>query len=124
MQLDPARAELIGGFFHSYLKLNKNEQEQFEQEVNRLGKKEAELIMQITTPWHEKGRMEGRIEGKMEGKHEGQSALVLRLLKKRFGYVPEDIEKLIKSLNTEKLEEVGEALLDVNNLHELRKILN
>ncbi|ABO49108.1 conserved hypothetical protein [Desulforamulus reducens MI-1] len=116
LKLDPARAELIGGFFHSYLKLNQQEEEQFEQEVRRLGKKEAEIIMQITTPWHEKGRMEGKLEG--------QLALVLRQLKKRFGEVPEDIEKLIKSLNTDKLEEVGEALFDINNIDELRKMLH
>ncbi|MEW6696105.1 MAG: Rpn family recombination-promoting nuclease/putative transposase [Bacillota bacterium] len=116
MQMDPARAELIGGFFHSCLRLNKQEQEQFEEEVNRLGKKEAEIIMQLTTPWHEKGRIEGNLEG--------QSALVLKLLKKRFGEVPEDLEKLIKSLNSERLEAVGEALLDIKNIEELRRMIH
>jgi len=71
--------------------------------------------MQLTTPWHEKGRIEGTLEGKIEG----QSALILRLLKKRFGEVPEDVEKLIRSLSSERLEEVGEALLDINNIEEL-----
>lgn len=112
MQLDPARAELIGGFFHSYLKLNKQEQARFEQEVNRLGKKEAEIIMQFTTPWHEKGWLEG------------QSKLILRQLKKRFGEVPADIEEIIKSLEREKLEEVGEALFEINSIEELRKLLH
>ncbi|MEW6698234.1 MAG: DUF4351 domain-containing protein [Bacillota bacterium] len=120
LKLDPARTELIGGFFHSYLKLNQQEQEQFEKEVSRLGKKEAELIMQLTTPWHEKGRIEGRIEGKVEGKVE----ILLRQLKKRFGEVPEDVEKGIKSLATDRLGEVGEALFDINTLDELRKMLH
>ncbi len=116
LKLDPAKTELIGGFFHSYLKLNQQEQEQFEEEVSRLSKKEAEIIMQITTPWHEKGRMEGKIEGKVE--------ILLRQLKKRFGEVPEDVERGIKSLATERLGEVGEALFDINTLDELRKMLH
>lgn len=116
LKLDPARTELIGGFFHRYLKLNQQEQKQFEEEVSRLGKKEAELIMQLTTPWHEKGRIEGKIEGKVE--------IVLRLLKKRFGEVPEDIEKGVKSLAADRLGEVGEALFDINTLDDLRKMLH
>lgn len=112
MQLDPARTELIGGFFHSYLKLNKQEQQRLDQEVSNLSKKEVEKIMQFTTPWHEKGWIEG------------QSKLILRLLRKRFGEVPADLEQTIMTLKSERLEEVGEALFEINNIDELRKILN
>lgn len=112
LKLDPAKTELIGGFFHSYLKLNQQEQEQFEVEISRLSKKEVEIIMEITTPWHEKGKIEGKVE------------IVLRLLIKRFGEVPEDVEKGIKSLGTDRLGEVGEALFDINTLDDLRKMLH
>ena len=59
MKLDPARMELLGGFFETYLKLTRTEEEQLYRELNRIDSKEADAIMQITTSWHEKGRLEG-----------------------------------------------------------------
>ena len=72
LKQDPARTELLGGFFETYLKLNREEEEQLYHELGKIDKKEADTIMQITTSWHEKGRMEGRVEGKMEGRMEGR----------------------------------------------------
>ena len=73
LKQDPARTELLGGFFETYLKLNREEEEQLYHELGKIDKKEADTIMQITTSWHEKGRMEGRAEGKMEGRMEGEA---------------------------------------------------
>ena len=58
LKLDPARLELITGFFETYLELNKQEEEQLNQELGKINQKEAELIMQVTTSWHEKGKIE------------------------------------------------------------------
>ena len=62
LKLDPARMELITGFFETYLKLNQQEEEQLKRELGKIDQKEADLIMQITTSWHEKGKIEGKIE--------------------------------------------------------------
>ena len=72
LKQDPARTELLGGFFETYLKLNREEEEQLYHELGKIDKKEADTIMQITTSWHEKGRMEGRVEGRVEGRTEGR----------------------------------------------------
>lgn len=66
LELDPARMELIAGFFETYLKLNTQEEEQLFRELDKIDRKEAEAIMQITTSWREKGKIEGRIEGRIE----------------------------------------------------------
>ncbi len=57
-------------------------------------------------------RAEGKAEGKVEGKQEGEVSLVVRLLRKRFGKVYQDLEKQIQILSIEQLEDLGEALLD------------
>ena len=62
LKLDPARMELITGFFETYLRLNQQEEEQLKRELGKIDQKEADLIMQITTSWHEKGKIEGKIE--------------------------------------------------------------
>ena len=72
LKQDPARTELLGGFFETYLKLNQEEEGQLYYELGKIDKKEADTIMQITTSWHEKGRMEGRVEGRVEGRTEGR----------------------------------------------------
>jgi len=62
LKLDPDRMELVAGFFETYLKLNTQEEEQLSRELGKINRKEAEAVMQITTSWHEKGKIEGRIE--------------------------------------------------------------
>ncbi|WXJ96147.1 hypothetical protein MCACP_26460 [Neomoorella carbonis] len=42
LRLDPARMELLGGFFESYLKLNQKEEEEFYRELDKIDRKEAD----------------------------------------------------------------------------------
>ncbi|MEM9276872.1 MAG: DUF4351 domain-containing protein, partial [Cyanobacteria bacterium P01_F01_bin.143] len=58
------------------------------------------------------GKIEGKIEGKAEGKQEGEVSFALRILRKRFGQISQDLEKQIQTLSIEQLEDLGEALLD------------
>ena len=88
LKQDPARTELLGGFFETYLKLNQEEEGQLYYELGKIDKKEADTIMQITTSWHEKGRMEGRVEGKMEGRIEGGQDAICKYLVTRFKIDP------------------------------------
>jgi predicted transposase/invertase (TIGR01784 family) len=71
LQLDPARKKLLTGFFEAYLKLNKREEEQLKIELNQLPAEEVDKIMEITTSWHEKGRMEGEAAGVIKGEAAG-----------------------------------------------------
>ncbi|MFB2921802.1 MULTISPECIES: Rpn family recombination-promoting nuclease/putative transposase [Aerosakkonema] len=76
----------------------------------------------------ERGRLTyAREEGKEEGKEEGRVteaiALVMRLLKKRFGEISEVITSQIENLSIQALENLAEDLLDFNNLADLEKWL-
>lgn len=72
LEQDPARMTLLTGFFETYLKLNEEEEERLREELRKLDPDEEGRIMEITTSWHERGRLEGRKEGKLEGKIEGK----------------------------------------------------
>ena len=72
----------------------------------------------------EEGRLEGQLEGRLEGRLEGESALILRLLQRRFGGVDEVLAARIQSLEIEQLESLAEALLDFTTLNDLVLWLN
>jgi Domain of unknown function (DUF4351) len=53
------------------------------------------------------------------GVQEGELSLVLRLLKRRLGGLPPEMETQILALSLTRLEELGEALLDFSQLSDL-----
>ncbi|NET01760.1 MAG: Rpn family recombination-promoting nuclease/putative transposase [Sphaerospermopsis sp. SIO1G1] len=58
-------------------------------------------------------------EAKQEGREEGEAKLLLRQLSKRFGKLKDSQIQIINKLPLEKLEELGEALLDFGNVDDL-----
>ncbi|MEH1841022.1 MAG: DUF4351 domain-containing protein, partial [Nostoc sp.] len=58
----------------------------------------------------------GYEQGKKQGQQEQAQTLVLRLLKKRVGELPQQVREQIQGLSLEQLEALGEALLNFNAL--------
>jgi predicted transposase/invertase (TIGR01784 family) len=54
-----------------------------------------------------------------EGQEQGERNLILKLLTRRLGKLPAEIIKQIEALSLEKLEALGEALLDFSALNDL-----
>lgn len=50
---------------------------------------------------------------------EGEANLVLRLLHRRIGEIPQNVTERIRKLSAEQLEELGEALLDFESQEDL-----
>ena len=82
--------------------------------------------MEIVTSWMkrglEQGRQEGRQEGWQEGRQEGlthERKLVLRLLRKRLDDLDPAAEEQIETLSADRLDQLGEALLDFNSTADL-----
>jgi len=124
MRLDPARMELLGGFFETYLKLNRQEEEQFYRELDRIDRKEADAIMQITTSWHEKGRIEGEAIGEAKGKVEKAQDAICKYLKRRFGPASAELQQKVQEMTSlEVLDSVMEELFATNSLDEARVIV-
>lgn len=103
LRLDPAKTQMISGFVDTYLRLNPAEEIQFEHELNKIGLREQEKVMEIVTSWMEKG---------IERGIERETSLILRQLSRRLGTLPPAMESQVRSLPIEQLENLGEALLD------------
>lgn len=58
-------------------------------------------------------------KGKAEGLVEGESKILLRLLLRKFGVVPEKYKELLLSANDEKLLNWGDRILDANSIEEV-----
>lgn len=58
-------------------------------------------------------------EAKEEGREQGERSLILRLLNRRVGEVPESVRVKINTLSISQLESLAEALLDFSNLSDL-----
>ena len=116
LRVDPARMQLITGFFESYLVLNVEEEKVLQQKVNKeLKPEEVQKVMEITTSWHEKGRQEGR--------QESYRAILLKQIKKRLGTVPADIEQSVAGMNVEQLDLLAEKILEVVTEEDLRQVM-
>ena len=103
LQLDPARTQLISGFVDTYLRLNPTEEQVFQRELDTMGLKEEEQVMEIVTSWMEQ---------------EAQK-LVLRLLNRRVGTLEPPLEQRVRELPLERLEALAEDLLDFSEMSDL-----
>jgi hypothetical protein len=123
LRLDPARTKLISGFVDTYLRLNVQEEQVFQESVGTLEGTEREGIMQIVTSWMEQGIAEGRTEGIAEGEQRGRTeearSLIFRLLTRRIGELTPAMRSQVESLPLDQLESLGEALLDFSSSADL-----
>jgi predicted transposase YdaD len=105
-----------------------------QKEKQKLAKEEQNLIMKLSPIYLERlaekeqigmqrGRQEGIQQGRQQGRQEGiqQEAVsfALRMLNRKLGNLSLTLETRIKSLSLEKLEDLGEALLDFNSNEDL-----
>ncbi len=66
------------------------------------------------------GRAEGKAEGKAEGRAEGKAELLLEMLERRFGDIPERVRDLVRSASDEQRDQWSNAFADG---HSLKRIL-
>ena len=122
LKLDPAKMQLISGFIDIYLNLDESEEQVFRDELGTIKSEEREQVMQIVTSWMKTGIEQGRQEGLQEGRQEGlqrETDLILRQLKRKIGQLTPEIEAQVKGLEIEELENLGETLLDFEQLEDL-----
>jgi len=112
LKLDPARMELIAGFFETYLKLNRREEEQLYQELGRIDQKGAELIVQITTSWHEKGKIE-----------KAQEAICKFMVRRFNADAGEVMERIQRVASLEILDGIMEEVFAADTLEEAQSII-
>ncbi len=122
LKLDPAKMQLISGFIDIYLNLDEAEEQVFQEELGTIESEEREQVMQIVTSWMKTGIEQGRKEGLEEGRLEGlqrETELIIRLLERKIGQLTPEVEAQVKELDISNLENLGEALLDFEQLEDL-----
>jgi Domain of unknown function (DUF4351) len=111
--------QFLFNFVDNYLELLESEQSTFEVGLRKLAPKKKVESMKLMNSYVRKGIAEGIEVGKAEGKME----MVSRLLKRKVGELPTEVEVQVLVLPLEKLEALGEALLDFNTLADLENWL-
>ena len=113
LNLDRARTFIVSGFIDNYLRLDPVEEAQFQVEVDKIKLvKEQEQVMEITTSWMEKGR------------ESGERGMVVKILTRKLGNLSPELLARVNGLNLERVEALGEALLDFTSVGELESWLN
>ncbi len=123
LQLNPAQTRMISGFVDSYLRLERQEEEVFQAELDRIDLSEKEGVMEVVTSWMEKGIEQGIERGIERGIEQGERSLILRQLNRRVGSLPQGIQAQVEAIALEQLELLGEALLDFTSLVDLENWL-
>ena len=88
---------------------------------SNLSRDEVDAMLGIEleqTRVYREAKAEGELIGEARGKAKEQ-ALILRLLTRRVGNMPNQLQERIKSLPLERLEALGEALLDFTSMADL-----
>lgn len=105
MELNPAKAELINGFFETYLTLDESEENQLMEEINQLDRGEAEQILKLPNSWIDKGIERGIEKGIEKGKMEEKKKIALKMLKEGLSI---DLIIKVTHLSNEEIENLRE----------------
>ncbi len=71
----------------------------------------------------EEGKKEGKIEGIKQGARDALAKSTIKLLRKKFKDIPENIIESILKLSLEKIEKINEDLFDIESIEELKKYI-
>ncbi|MCW1970723.1 MAG: Rpn family recombination-promoting nuclease/putative transposase [Anaerolineae bacterium] len=66
------------------------------------------------------GLLEGEVRGKQVGLRVGRMEVAMRLFRRKFKLVPDDVTRLLNSLTTDQLADFGEAILDFTSIDDGR----
>ncbi len=81
--------------------------------------RESVIYQEILAEGEQRGEQRGRQEGRQEGRKAEGQLLILRLLNRRVGELPQEVRSRIETLSLEQLENLGEALLDFQAIADL-----
>ncbi|MBW4614845.1 MAG: Rpn family recombination-promoting nuclease/putative transposase [Desmonostoc vinosum HA7617-LM4] len=86
--------------------------------------RESVIYQEILKEGEQIGEQRGRQEGEQRGRQAEARSLILRLLTRRVGELPQQVQSQIETLSIEQLENLGEALLDFQAIADLETWLS
>lgn len=109
-------------FQQATLKLVYNLRENLRANQN-LEEEDRELIVRLE-PLYQEDRERAKQEGREEGIIDGEQRVIIRLLNRRIGEIDSSLIEQVRGLSVDKLESLGEALLDFSSIADLEAWLN
>jgi predicted transposase/invertase (TIGR01784 family) len=82
LELDEAKQRLLLGFFETYVRLSDEEEQQLRSEVNEMGTKEKEKVLELLISYEQKGKKEGLEEGFKQGMKQKERDLIRKMREK------------------------------------------
>lgn len=127
-EIDDARKVLLASCVETYVQLNESERETYEtlldhEENREVAAMERTLLITLDRAAQRgfaEGKHEGRAEGQREGRAEGKRELLLDLLGRRFGPLPDATIQRVQALTSpEELSRLAERVFDARSLDDL-----
>jgi len=91
--------------------------------LKTLSREEIERMFTLGDLRQTKVYQEAKQEGRQEGEQRGKREILQRLLTRKFGSVPDDLNTKLAQLSLDQLGEIAEAIIDISSLEELAHLL-
>lgn len=114
--LDDARKFLLTNFIETYVQLDESEQEKYETLLRDDRNREVAIMAELTLTTNADRLVKKSF---VEGREHGQRDLLLHLLARRFGTLPEATRRRVESLSSDELSRLAERVLDATSLDDL-----
>ncbi len=116
-ELGEKRRLMLFNIVETYIELEGEDQRRY---AERLAAETDGEVETMKTTWAGKIMAEGRVKGQAEGMQKGMKRVVLRLIERRFGPLPESARQRLMSLeDPEALDRLSDQVLDARSLAEL-----
>lgn len=119
-EIDDARKVLLASCVETYVQLNESEREAYETLLDHEENREVAAMERTLLTTLDRAAQRGFAEGKQEGRAEGKRELLLDLLGRRFGPLPDATVQRVQALTSpEELSRLAERVFDARSLDDL-----
>lgn len=118
---------LIWYIFSARSDLTRKRYDEFIEKIETTYPEGSEMVMTLAQLFREEGKEEGLLKGMEKGLEKGKTEALLRtalkLLTKKFGFIPEELKTRISELDASTLEVMIDGILDYESLEDVKRYL-
>lgn len=117
--LNPAQRYLLANCVGTYVQLDRRQEEDLMATLEEQGRRDILEIYESGITWADRLREFALERAREEGLEQGMERVLLRLVERRFGEIPETVRLRVRALDAEALEDLADRLLTAASLDEL-----
>jgi hypothetical protein len=115
LEPDPERQLKYADYIDIYGALDDNERQRYERDYPQ----ETQVMTTYLQQVRQECLQEGRQEGRQEGEQRGEARILLRLLRLKFGEIPEDVRRRIEAADADTLLAWSERILSAEGIADI-----